>query len=140
MKIYTHHPPYHKTFRRAQKLLRLLNLLGIFFDMIFSFHSGVSYRFLNDRGLLRVIRDKVPFQSSVRESSPGSPVIDSSLGWSVFFFGHVAICLNTLHTLFAVTRCHSLSFVVIRHLLHHSLTLVFIWCTFVYVFINAQLK
>ena len=51
----------------------------------------VLFRFLSDRVLLRVFRDRILFAFSVMGSSLGSSARDSSLGSSVVFFRHAAI-------------------------------------------------
>ena len=62
--------------------------LRVFIDrVVFRFHSDRAlFRFLIDRTLFRVVSNMVFIEYSVKGSSAGSAVIDSSLGSSVLFF------------------------------------------------------
>ena len=102
MKIYPHHPLCHIPSRKSQKecfavqkSLRVLKLLRVLIDR-------ACFRFFSYRVLLRVLSDRVLFESSVIGFSSGSSIIDSSLGKSVFFFRNVANFYQNMLLLFFI--------------------------------------
>ena len=98
MNVHPHHPLYHipspkrnEEFCDAKVIEGAEAPEGLLW-VLFKFHS--------DRVPLRVLSDRVLFESQVIGSSSGSSVIDSSPGLSVLFFRHAAIFYQNMLLLF----------------------------------------
>ena len=106
LKIYPHHPRYYIPLPKSHwgswsSWESPLIALSLGFTVI-----RVLFRFLIERIFLRVLSDRVSFESSeIESSSLGYAVIDSSL-YQGSFFRHVAVFLsNRVATFFIKNRC-----------------------------------